>query len=117
MAPDLARGNERGIFPSAKLCPLYSLISHVIDDHWPRPGINQQSPFKEYDFQDSSEQLISMYLETGEEEDNKMVERWQKYAEQILIFVSPVSPFMQIHHVLECNRRVYFLPQLPRCLR
>ena len=51
-----------------------------------------------------------MYSKIGEEEDNKMVERWQKDAKEILLFVSPVSPFMQIHHELECNRRVYFLP-------
>ena len=38
-----------------------------------------------------------MYLKNGEEEDNKMVVRWQKDAKEILLFVSPVSPFMQIY--------------------
>jgi hypothetical protein len=51
-----------------------------------------------------------MYLKIGEEEDRMMVERWQKDAEENFLFVSPVSPFVQIHHELEYNRRVYFLP-------
>jgi len=51
-----------------------------------------------------------MYLKIGEEEDNKMVERWQKDAEENFLFVSPVSLFMQMYHELECNRRVNFLP-------
>ena len=51
-----------------------------------------------------------MYSKIGEEEDNKMVERWQKDAEENFLFVSPVSLFMQIHLEPECNRRVYFLP-------
>ena len=58
-----------------------------------------------------------MYLKIGEEEDNRMVERWQKDAKEILLFVSPVSPFLQICHELEGCRRVYFLPQLQRCSR
>ena len=35
-----------------------------------------------------------MYLKIGEEEDNKMVDRWQKDAQEIMLFVSPMSPFM-----------------------
>jgi len=30
-----------------------------------------------------------MYIRIGEEEDNKMVERWEKDAKEILLFVSP----------------------------
>ena len=51
-----------------------------------------------------------MYLKSWEEEDKKMVERWQKDAEENFLFVSPVSPFTQIHRELRYNRQVYFLP-------
>ena len=37
---------------------------------------------------DSSGPLFSLYSKVAEEEDNKMVERWQKDADGILIFVS-----------------------------
>jgi hypothetical protein len=39
-------------------------------------------------FGDSSGSLFSIYSKAAEEEDNKMVERWQKDADGILIFVS-----------------------------
>ena len=39
-------------------------------------------------FGDSSGPLFSMYSKAAEEEDNKMVERWQKDADGILFFVS-----------------------------
>ena len=38
---------------------------------------------------DSSGALFSMYSKIGEEEDNKMIERWRVDADGILIFVSP----------------------------
>jgi len=40
-------------------------------------------------FGDSSGRLFSIYSKAAKEEDDKMVERWQKDAEGILIFVSP----------------------------
>ena len=40
-------------------------------------------------FGDSSGPLFSIYSKAAEEEDNKMVERWQRDADGILIFVSP----------------------------
>jgi hypothetical protein len=43
----------------------------------------------ESNFGDSSGPLFSIYSKAAEEEDNKMVERWQKDADGILIFVSP----------------------------
>jgi hypothetical protein len=39
-------------------------------------------------FGDSSGPLFSIYSKAAEEEDNGMVERWQKDADGILIFVS-----------------------------
>jgi hypothetical protein len=43
----------------------------------------------ESNFWDSSGRLFSMYSRAAKKEDDKMVERWQKDAEGILIFVSP----------------------------
>jgi hypothetical protein len=43
----------------------------------------------ESNFGDSSGPLFSIYSKVAEEEDDKMVERWQKDADGILIFVSP----------------------------
>ena len=53
----------------------------------------------ESSFGDSSGPFFSIYSKAAEEEDNKMVERWQKDADGILIFV---SPRVGIHAVL-CN--------------
>ena len=107
---------SKEVFPPLLRSTLTDPRLYVIDGHrhLPRSGINEALS-EEHDFQDCSEPLFSMYLKFGEEEDNKMVERWQKDAKEILLFVSPVSPFMQIHNELE-NRQVYFLPQLLRCL-
>ena len=43
----------------------------------------------ESNFGDSSGPLFSIYSKAAEDEDNKMVERWQKVADGMLIFVSP----------------------------
>ena len=43
----------------------------------------------ESNFGDSSGPLFSIYSKAAEDEDNKMVERWQKDADGILFFVSP----------------------------
>jgi hypothetical protein len=43
---------------------------------------------EESNFGDSSGPLFTIYSKAAEEEDNKMVERWQKDADGILIFVS-----------------------------
>jgi hypothetical protein len=43
----------------------------------------------ESNFGDSSEPFFPIYSKAAEDEDNKMVERWQKDADGILIFVSP----------------------------
>ena len=50
------------------------------------------------DFGDSSAPLFSMYSKMTEREDDKAVERWQKDAQVILIFVSPVIPFHTTPH-------------------
>ena len=67
----------------------------------------------ESNFGDSSEPLFSMYTKAAEDEDNKMVESWQKDADGILIFVSHVSEFILSVHKPEHYRPVYsLLPSL-----
>ena len=51
-------------------------------NHQPQPSQGESS------FGDSSGPFFSIYSKAAEEEDNKMVERWQKDADGILIFVS-----------------------------
>lgn len=53
-----------------------------------RRSVSFQAPRGGLYFRDSSGLLFSMYSKLAEEEDNKMVDRWQKEAEGILIFVS-----------------------------
>ena len=54
-----------------------------------------------------------MYSKAANEEDIKMVERWQKDADGILIFVRPCVYYHSyfFSHKLEYCRPVYFLPQ------
>jgi hypothetical protein len=79
----------------------------------PQPAPNQPSQVESI-FGDSSGPLFSMYSKAAEEEDNRMVERWQKDADGILIFVSPriANPCRFVHN-LEHNRPVYSLLRSP----
>ncbi|KAF8494133.1 hypothetical protein F5888DRAFT_1805718 [Russula emetica] len=59
------------------------------NDHWqstPDPSQPQKLSGDAPDFGDSSGPLFSIYPKAAEDEDNKMVERWQKDADGILIF-------------------------------
>ncbi|KAH9995511.1 hypothetical protein BJV77DRAFT_1066231 [Russula vinacea] len=56
----------------------------------PQPAPNQPSQVESI-FGDSSGPLFSMYSKAAEEEDNRMVERWQKDADGILIFTGLFS--------------------------
>jgi hypothetical protein len=60
---------------------------------------NQPSQ-RESIFGDSSGPLLSVYSKAAEDEDNKMVDRWQKDADGILFFV---SPHVGIHLSLHVN--------------
>ena len=99
---DLEGGNERVTRKSDRL---HHLIISATDDHrddhrddlQPTPSYALQG---ESNFGDSSGPLFSIYSKAAEEEDNKMVERWQKDADGILIFV---SPRMDIHADLCIN--------------
>ena len=52
-----------------------------------------------------------MYSRAAEDEDNKMVERWQKDADGIIIFV---SPDVAIHTRYPCARAYYYRPVYSR---
>ena len=73
-----------------------------------------QLPQGESIFGDSSGRLFSIYTKAAEEEDKKIVERWQKDADGILIFVSPrvANPCRFVHN-LEHHRPVYSLLRSP----
>ena len=72
----------------------------VNHDHSQSTLAPNQPSQADLNFGDSSEPLFSMYTKVAEDEDNKMVETWQKDADGILIFVSPC---LKIHIVLHVN--------------
>ena len=53
----------------------------------------------ESNFGDSSGPLFSIYSKAAEDEDNKMVDRWQKDADGILFFVSPCFAIRPSLHI------------------
>jgi hypothetical protein len=93
----------------------------IVDDSRDHPTTTTNQPSQgASNFGDSSGQLFSMYSKAADEEDDKMVERWQKDADGILIFVSPrVAICLSLHinwntidrSILRCSR----CP--PRCYR
>ena len=74
------------------LSPLTSQLRIVgtrQDDGREGPVTTSNQPLQgESNFGDSSGPLFSIYSKAADDEDNKMVERWQKDADGILIFVS-----------------------------
>ena len=77
------------------------VVGHYDQDH-DHPQSAQSQPLQgESNFGDSSGKLFSMYSNVSKDEDNKMVERWQKDADGILIFVSPC---VSIRNLLCINR-------------
>ena len=62
----------------------------IIDGYPSQSQSTQNPPLQgESNFGDSSAPFFSLYSKIAEDEDNKMVELWQKDADGILIFVSP----------------------------
>jgi hypothetical protein len=69
---------------------MMSITDDHPQDHPDHPQSTPSPPSQgESNFGDSSGPFFSIYSKTAEEEDNKMVDRWQKDADGILIFVSP----------------------------
>jgi hypothetical protein len=93
MTPDPEVGGGQGgpgMSPVDSTClPRISQLC-IADDSREHPTTTPSQPLQgESNFGDSSGPLFSMYSKAADEEDNKMVERWQKDADGILIFVSP----------------------------
>jgi hypothetical protein len=91
---DLERANNAGVcyyssfLLSPKLTNVYKKDNDQTRSTQPESQPSQPSGGAS-GFGDSSGPLFSIYSKASEEEDNKMVERWQKDADGILIFVSP----------------------------
>ena len=104
---DPERGNAGMCYLS--LWPVFSKFTNVNEiDGNQNQSLNQRAPNQslgslqgESSFGDSSGPFFSIYSKVAEEEDRKMVERWQKDADGILIFV---SPRVDIHSSLCINR-------------
>ena len=96
MSPDPEVGrepDEQGLSPIdltftanvSTMCIADERPDHPID----HPVTTSDQPLqRESNFGDSSGPLFSIYSKAADDEDNKMVERWQKDADGILIFVS-----------------------------
>ena len=97
---DLEGGDDPGMCYAAQIrLVLVDLIVYTTDDHHHQPRSTPNQPSQvESNFGDSSGPLFSIYSKAAEEEDNKMVERWQKDADGILIFVSPCACI----HIVVC---------------
>ena len=80
-----------------RILPLCIGINHL---DRPLSVISSQTPRGGLHFRDSSRLLFTMYSKIAEEKDNRMVERWQKDADGILIFV---SPRVRIHASIRIN--------------
>jgi len=83
---DVERGNRTSGFPASPLSSLSS-SAHIVDDPTYLPPTDTRGE-SSINIDDSSGPLFSMYSRMAEEEDNKMVERWQRDADGILVLVS-----------------------------
>lgn len=92
---DLEGGNNPGMCNLRIRPVLANLRISTTDGHRNHPQSTPNHPSQgESTFGDSSGPLFSMYSKAAEEEDYNMVERWQKDADRILIFVSLCVPFI-----------------------
>jgi hypothetical protein len=114
---DIEAGNDPGMcycYCTRKFNTSHSEIMTIADGsdgNRDRPQSISNRPLqREFNFGDSSGPLFSMYSKVAEEEDNKMVDRWQKDADGILIFVSPCI-IIHTSLRLKWSRLVYSLLQ------
>jgi hypothetical protein len=88
-------------------------VTFIADGHPDRSQSAPNPPSQgESNFGDSSGQFFSIYSKTAEDEDKKMVDRWQKDADGILIFVSYCVGNHSLVYKPKYHRLVYFLPLL-----
>jgi hypothetical protein len=83
------------------------------------PHLNRHHERKKHrDFADSSEPLFSMYWDMAEEEDNKVLQSWEKDAKPIIFFVCSKFDFnIASLHIFTYHRPVCSLPQWPHYLQ
>ena len=88
MSPDREVGHGpggQGESPIDLTClHLFLNYVYIVDDRRDQPLQGESN------FGDSSGPFFSIYSKAAEDEDIKMIERWQKDADGILIFVSPL---------------------------
>ena len=75
--------------PILMLPPLISLKYAVDGPHYLPHAAEIHPSYQDPKFRDGSEPLFTMYSRMAEEEDDKMVRRWRRDADGILIFVRP----------------------------
>ena len=91
-----SRPGEPGMSPVNLMSPPNFQLC-IVDDPRDHPMTTSNQALQgRSNFGDSSGPLFSVYYKAAEDEDNKMVERWQKDADGILIFVSLVSAFVYL---------------------
>jgi len=92
---DLEGGHNLGMWRSSFQLVLPNFTDVRTDEPYEQHQSASNPSFQELDrdtrFRDGSWPLFSMYSNIAEEEDNKLAERWQKDADEILIFVRPSS--------------------------
>jgi len=88
MSPDLGKGTGVGMLTSAWPSHQFTPCTGNSYREEAQSGANPPSPGQS-GIRDGYVPLYSMYSEIGEEEDNRLFERWRKDADVTLIFVSP----------------------------
>ena len=99
-------GGHPGIVSAFRSLPrqIYQRVLRciVIEGHRRQPEVAQAQLFQPYQgeppFCDSSWPLYSMYSKFAQEEDDKIAERCQRYADGMLVFVSPHEYFRVAAH-------------------
>jgi hypothetical protein len=110
---DVEQGSNQGALYIASVPPKFTNLYKI--DGGQTPSAPYQEP-KEPTFGDSSGPFFSMYSKAAEQEDEKMVEGWQKDAKGILIFVSASVRICIVSCTNQNTRRVFSLPQSPHSL-
>jgi len=72
--------------------PISDMFIAEVHHGWPRSASNQPSQ-ADSNFGNGSGPLFTIYSKIAEKDDDKRVERWQRDAQGILIFVSPPGDF------------------------
>lgn len=90
------------------------------DEPYDQHQVASNPSFQELDrdtrFRDGSWPLFSLYSTIAEEEDNKLAKRWQKDADEILIYVRPCTILRPLTHINQAPSPAFLQLQLQFCL-